>query len=404
MSLASNPIERMQGRASSLLGSADRSEESPSVHPRGSVVPGVSGTAGLGGEHAGLRSRRGPRWALAIVLFALALFVAAGTRPAQAAGAAVDPSTELAHRYAPALRLKEVPGSCGIGEPYVPIDVNLLMGNPEVALRGPWDTSNVVKVGPTAADLGRGLFGYNLDFPGNALQPGCTYEAWQHHLIAHSSPLMYARVVTQAGVSGEARAAVLVLLRLQRLAEYARGRLGDDPAQLRCGDAGRGAGDAPGRGWIQPALERGARRLGCRTAANRRGHPPGRLRRQRLAGELLRVGPVSDAKLGRRRRVRRHDRALGDDQPGGRRHPDRRRRLPQGLSVAGLPRTLGRTAGGVFQRPHWPQPEGAVDRAVHLGRDDLARRDVRGAGGRGDADVGDGLLLRGCRPGVDGTP
>ena len=90
-----------------------------------------------------------------------------------------------------------------IGEPYVPIDVNLLMGNPEVALRGPWDTTSIVKVGPTAADLGRGLFGYNLDFPGNALQPGCTYEQWQHRLIAHSSPLMYSRVVTQAGVPGK---------------------------------------------------------------------------------------------------------------------------------------------------------------------------------------------------------
>ena len=166
-------------------------------------MPAVSGIAGLGGERAWLRSRRGPLGALAVVLVALALCFAAGARPAHAAGAALDPSTELAHRYQPVLRLKEVPGSCGIGEPYVPIDVNLLMGNPEVALRGPWDTTSIVKVGPTAADLGRGLFGYNLDFPGNALQPGCTYEQWQHHLIAHSSPLMYSRVVTQAGVPGK---------------------------------------------------------------------------------------------------------------------------------------------------------------------------------------------------------
>jgi len=105
--------------------------------------------------------------------------------------------------YAPVLRLKEVPGSCGIGEPYVPIDVNLLMGNPEVALRGPWDTTNIVKVGPTAQDLGRGLFGYHLDFPGDALQPGCTYEEWQQHLIARSAPLIYAHVATQAGVPGK---------------------------------------------------------------------------------------------------------------------------------------------------------------------------------------------------------
>ena len=51
------------------------------------------------------------------------------------------------------------------------------------------------------------------------------------------------------GDPGQARAAVLVLLRLQRLQQPARGRLGDDPARLRraatprealCADAGRG--------------------------------------------------------------------------------------------------------------------------------------------------------------------
>jgi hypothetical protein len=139
-------------------------------------------------------------------MFALIVILAVlGARAGsvRAAAAPADPAAALAHAYAPVLRLKQVPGSCGIGEPYVPIDVNLLMGNPEVALRGPWDRTNIVTVGPTAADLGRGLFGYHLDFPGNALQPGCTYEEWQQHLIGHSSPTMYARVVMQAGVPGK---------------------------------------------------------------------------------------------------------------------------------------------------------------------------------------------------------
>jgi len=139
------------------------------------------------------------------VVFALAamLIAFAGVAGASRAAAASDPASELAREYAPVLRLKEVPGSCGIGEPYVPIDVNLLMGNPEVALRGPWDTTNIVTVGPTAQELGQGLFGYNLDFPGNGLQPGCTYEEWQHRLLADGSvPTMYAHLVTQAGVPG----------------------------------------------------------------------------------------------------------------------------------------------------------------------------------------------------------
>ena len=98
------------------------------------------------------------------------------------------------------VRLKEQPGSCDIGQPYLPTDINILMGNDEVALRGPWDTTNIVKVAPTAADLARGLFDYHLDFPGDALRPGCTYEEWEARLAAVSRPTTYARVVTQAGV------------------------------------------------------------------------------------------------------------------------------------------------------------------------------------------------------------
>ena len=44
--------------------------------------------------------------------------------------------------------------------------------------------SNLVKVAPTALDLSKGLFGYNLDFPGDALSPGCTYEEWAHRVSA----------------------------------------------------------------------------------------------------------------------------------------------------------------------------------------------------------------------------
>jgi hypothetical protein len=162
----------------------------------------MPGSAGPAGRHAWARSSRRPLGAVALALIAIVVF-AAGARPARAASPPADPAAALAHEYAPVLRLKQVPGSCGIGEPYVPIDVNLLMGNPEVALRGPWDTTSIVTVGPTAKDLARGLFGYHLDFPGNALQPGCTYEEWQQHLVAGSTPTIYAHVVTQVGVPGQ---------------------------------------------------------------------------------------------------------------------------------------------------------------------------------------------------------
>jgi len=141
--------------------------------------------------------------ALVSVVAAVVALLCLGTGPARAAATGEDPAAQLARMYAPVLRLKEVPGSCGIGEPYVPIDVNRVLSNPEVALRGPWDAAGVVKVGPNAQDLALGLFGYYLDFPGNPLQPGCTYEEWQQRLEVAGNPTAYAHVVTQAGVPGK---------------------------------------------------------------------------------------------------------------------------------------------------------------------------------------------------------
>src|SRR5918994_4571895 len=86
--------------------------------------------------------------------------------------------TALAARFAPSVRLVEQPEECGHGEPYQPIDVDLLFGEPTVALRGPWKPADLVKIGPSAKDLVR-RFEYHLDFPGNALHPGCDYERWE---------------------------------------------------------------------------------------------------------------------------------------------------------------------------------------------------------------------------------
>ena len=73
--------------------------------------------------------------------------------------------------------------------------MNLVLGNPDVALRGPWDKTNIIKVAPTADDLAQGLFDYHLDFPGNAVAPGCTYDDWSHRITAGSAPRTYARAL-----------------------------------------------------------------------------------------------------------------------------------------------------------------------------------------------------------------
>ena len=42
---------------------------------------------------------------------------------------------------------------CGYGEPYLPMSVDVLFGDPTVALRGPWGADDLIQMAPTAGDL-----------------------------------------------------------------------------------------------------------------------------------------------------------------------------------------------------------------------------------------------------------
>ena len=106
----------------------------------------------------------------------LSLLAVAALGACATARASTGDEQALAKRYAPVVRLVEQKEECGPGEPYQPIDVNALFGQPTVALRGPWNGADLVKIGPTARDLTGGLYDYHLDFPGDALSPGCGYE------------------------------------------------------------------------------------------------------------------------------------------------------------------------------------------------------------------------------------
>jgi hypothetical protein len=119
------------------------------------------------------------------------------------ASADTGDESALAERYAPVVRLVEQNEECGYGEPYRPLDVDRLFGEPTVALRGPWSGSDLIRVGPTAADLGRGLYEYHLDFPGTPLDPGCGYERWGRRIAAGSQPTIYAHVATDPAVPGK---------------------------------------------------------------------------------------------------------------------------------------------------------------------------------------------------------
>jgi hypothetical protein len=139
----------------------------------------------------------GLRFALLATFAALACLPAAGR--AGAGVGTLDAQRALAERFAPVLELVQQQEVCGPGEPYRPIDVNVILGNDTVALRGPWNDADLVTIGPTAAELGRGLYGYHLDFPGNPLRAGCSYELWERDIAAGTEPTAYAHIATEPG-------------------------------------------------------------------------------------------------------------------------------------------------------------------------------------------------------------
>ncbi len=114
-----------------------------------------------------------------------------------------DPQQRLAQRYAPVIRLVEQEEPCHHGEAYEPTDVDLVLGNPDVAFRGPWDTTNLIKVAPTADDLSRAPSDYHLDFPGKAVAPGCVYDEWSHRFANGHAPTMYAHIASEAAYPNE---------------------------------------------------------------------------------------------------------------------------------------------------------------------------------------------------------
>ncbi|MGH3041558.1 MAG: hypothetical protein ACRDNG_07450 [Gaiellaceae bacterium] len=123
---------------------------------------------------------------------------------AASAAWAAGPVQELADRYAPIVALKDQEGECGsataTGEPWRPTTVQIVLGNPEVTLRGPGPGSPVIATAPTPADLyGKGDDHF-LDFPGNPLSPGCTYEEDGKAFAEGKPSLAYTHVTTDAGV------------------------------------------------------------------------------------------------------------------------------------------------------------------------------------------------------------
>jgi hypothetical protein len=139
------------------------------------------------------------RMRLALVAaLAVALLGLAG---ASTAAAGLADQTALAKRYSPVLRVA-TDRDCGPGESYLPMDIDALLGNATVALRGPWGSGDLVKIAPTGEDLAGSLYDYHLDFPGDALNPGCGYVHWARRVTTGKPVVAYAHVATQSDAPG----------------------------------------------------------------------------------------------------------------------------------------------------------------------------------------------------------
>jgi len=101
----------------------------------------------------------------------------------------------LAQRYAPIVVLKKQSRACDThGEAYEPVAVNLVLGRKDVTLRGP---DGYTLQAPTMRDLYGKDSEYFLDFPGNPLKPGCSYERWFRKISEGQPSTVYAHIATQ---------------------------------------------------------------------------------------------------------------------------------------------------------------------------------------------------------------
>src|SRR3954447_6381841 len=123
--------------------------------------------------------------------------------PASADTSSGSAAQQLADRYRPIVMLRSYPEVCGdTGEPFVPMRVDPILGNPEVALRQVGNGDAVITWAPTAKDLSGMGSGTYVDLPGDALSPGCIYARDSARATPLAESAVYAHVATQADKPG----------------------------------------------------------------------------------------------------------------------------------------------------------------------------------------------------------
>ena len=263
---------------------------------------------------------------------------------------------------APVVRLVNQPEQCGPGEPYVPIDVTCssTTRRSRCAARG---RDNLVKVAPSGERPCARALRVSPGLPRQRTRSGLQLPA----LVApaHQGPqadrLRPRR--DRSRLPRAARAPILDVLRVQRLEQPPRGRLGDDPAELPRVDREPGVERDADRDRLQPARGRREGGVGRPEARARRRHAPGRVSGRRLARELLRLGALPRARPASRASAATTPEAPISWAPRRPDDPQRPGRGARGVPLARVPGPVGRAAAGVLQRPHRAEPEDPVDAA-----------------------------------------
>ena len=240
----------------------------------------------------------------------LALCVRLALAVALGAGAATRDEEALAQKYSPVVRLVEQPVECGPGEPYIPLDVDLLFGQPTVALRGPWNTTDLVKIGPSAHGPGQPLR-VPPRLPGQRAQPGLRLR----ELAAPPRSRTGARrrsTRTSPPIPPIPGKLALQYWFFYVFNDFNNKHEGDwEMIQLDfdAADAAEALRTEPTDDRLQLARGRRAGGLGRRQARARRRDAPGRLPGRRQPREQVRRGALPRQLGGRGRWLRRHPRA-----------------------------------------------------------------------------------------------
>ncbi|MGH2532863.1 MAG: hypothetical protein ACRDJW_11245 [Thermomicrobiales bacterium] len=140
-----------------------------------------------------------------VAAIGLVLVVAGGLTAPAVAQEPASLEQQLADRHAPIVLLKEQDHACDTdGEPYVPAPVEIVLDDPAVRLRQTLPGDPVAADAPTAQDLAGLDETYYLDYPGNPLRAGCTYEQYARERMRSLSlaPTAHAHIAREEGRDG----------------------------------------------------------------------------------------------------------------------------------------------------------------------------------------------------------